>query len=249
MPLIRSCSLLPRFPCAVKRKGVEFPASAKRFCSPNHPPMMMLLIGMKMSFTKKPMNPITTNPRAVRTAILVYSTGPTGGITHPSRSASRFPVQIGRSETHLASARIHLRVSFPGVSSSPTGIPVGFSRRTSSVRLVASLDQPGTVLAEFVHRFRRSFDELHDAAWLVPRATQIQWNDDLRQVERTVQRLASLETRFQRSLWTVTGHNRANGNGCGCGNEGASQTPSAGRVEWSEHVFDSWESAYRRTLQ
>ena len=29
---------------------------------------MMLLIGMKMSLTKKPTNPITTNPMAVRTA-------------------------------------------------------------------------------------------------------------------------------------------------------------------------------------
>ena len=28
----------------------------------------MLLIGMKMSFTKKPMNPITTNPSPVLTA-------------------------------------------------------------------------------------------------------------------------------------------------------------------------------------
>lgn len=35
---------------------------------------MMLLIGIKMSFTKKPTNPITTNPIAVRTATFVNST-------------------------------------------------------------------------------------------------------------------------------------------------------------------------------
>ena len=35
---------------------------------------MMLLMGMKMSFTKKPTNPITTNPIAVRTATFVNST-------------------------------------------------------------------------------------------------------------------------------------------------------------------------------
>lgn len=34
---------------------------------------MMLLIGMKMSFTKKPTNPITTKPIAVRTATLENS--------------------------------------------------------------------------------------------------------------------------------------------------------------------------------
>ncbi|OAE35687.1 hypothetical protein AXG93_1154s1410 [Marchantia polymorpha subsp. ruderalis] len=34
---------------------------------------MMLLIGMKINFTKKPMNPITTNPRAVLAATLVNS--------------------------------------------------------------------------------------------------------------------------------------------------------------------------------
>lgn len=34
----------------------------------------MLLIGIKMSFTKKPTNPITTNPIAVRTATFVNST-------------------------------------------------------------------------------------------------------------------------------------------------------------------------------
>jgi len=35
---------------------------------------MMLLIGIKMSFTKNPTNPITTNPIAVRTATFVNST-------------------------------------------------------------------------------------------------------------------------------------------------------------------------------
>nr|AFK41396.1 unknown [Lotus japonicus] len=34
---------------------------------------MMLLIGMKMSFTKNPTNPITTKPIAVRTATLENS--------------------------------------------------------------------------------------------------------------------------------------------------------------------------------
>jgi len=34
---------------------------------------MMLLIGMKMSLTKKPTNPITTKPIAVRTATLENS--------------------------------------------------------------------------------------------------------------------------------------------------------------------------------
>lgn len=36
----------------------------------------MLLIGMKISFTKNPTNPITTNPIAVRKATLVNSTTP-----------------------------------------------------------------------------------------------------------------------------------------------------------------------------
>lgn len=35
---------------------------------------MMLLMGIKMSFTKNPTNPITTNPIAVRTATFVNST-------------------------------------------------------------------------------------------------------------------------------------------------------------------------------
>ena len=34
---------------------------------------MMLLIGINMSFTKKPTNPITTNPIAVRNATFVNS--------------------------------------------------------------------------------------------------------------------------------------------------------------------------------
>ena len=34
---------------------------------------MMLLMGMKMSLTKKPTNPMTTNPIAVRAATLVNS--------------------------------------------------------------------------------------------------------------------------------------------------------------------------------
>lgn len=37
-------------------------------------PTMMLLIGMKMSLTKNPTNPITTNPIAVRTATFENST-------------------------------------------------------------------------------------------------------------------------------------------------------------------------------
>jgi hypothetical protein len=37
---------------------------------------MMLLMGMKISFTKKPTKPITTNPMAVRNATLVNSTEP-----------------------------------------------------------------------------------------------------------------------------------------------------------------------------
>jgi hypothetical protein len=36
----------------------------------------MLLMGMKISFTKKPTKPITTNPMAVRNATLVNSTEP-----------------------------------------------------------------------------------------------------------------------------------------------------------------------------
>ena len=37
---------------------------------------MMLLMGINMSFTKNPTNPITTNPIAVRTATFVNSTKP-----------------------------------------------------------------------------------------------------------------------------------------------------------------------------
>jgi hypothetical protein len=36
-------------------------------------PMIMLLMGMKMSLTKKPTNPTTTKPIAVRAATLVNS--------------------------------------------------------------------------------------------------------------------------------------------------------------------------------
>lgn len=40
---------------------------------PQLDPTMMLLIGMNISFTKNPTNPITTNPIAVRNATLVNS--------------------------------------------------------------------------------------------------------------------------------------------------------------------------------
>lgn len=40
-------------------------------------PTMMLLIGININLTKKPTNPITTNPIAVRTATFVNSVHPT----------------------------------------------------------------------------------------------------------------------------------------------------------------------------
>lgn len=41
--------------------------------SPRYPPMMMLLIGIWMSFTKNPMNPITKNPTVVALATCINS--------------------------------------------------------------------------------------------------------------------------------------------------------------------------------
>lgn len=59
---------------------------------------MMLLIGMKMSLTKKPTNPITTKPMAVRTATLENSEIPNP--SNKSRSTEhKFNIVEKRMET------------------------------------------------------------------------------------------------------------------------------------------------------
>lgn len=65
---------------------------------------MMLLIGIKMSFTKKPTNPITTNPMAVRTATFVNSTNK---ITIQNQAISHYNVNHG--SLHSKHTDLHTR--------------------------------------------------------------------------------------------------------------------------------------------
>lgn len=53
----------------------------------------MLLMGMKISFTKKPTNPITTKPIATRNATLVNS-APNNAKSKPSSNFSRVDAEV-----------------------------------------------------------------------------------------------------------------------------------------------------------
>ena len=80
---------------------------------------MMLLMGMKMSLTKKPTNPMTTNPIAVRAATLV-------------NSVRQISVRSGRKQTGSETRRAGELVAV----------------LTLAVRLVAALDEADAVLGK-----------------------------------------------------------------------------------------------------
>lgn len=68
---------------------------------------MMLLIGMKINFTKKPMNPMIAKPKEVAIAILVNSAA-----TRSGRGAGQAVTKHGESgcgRAHAAPARVRER--------------------------------------------------------------------------------------------------------------------------------------------
>lgn len=91
---------------------------------------MILLMGIKTSFTKNPTNPITTNPIAVLTATLVNSA------TQKKRS-------ISKSENSIRKSQIKDGIKKrggDGLDPIDLTFPIGF---------VASLNEADAVLGEF----------------------------------------------------------------------------------------------------
>ena len=86
----------------------------------------MLLIGMKISFTKKPTNPITTNPIAVRNATFVNS-----ATKYPNFSARSTQIQTKSTNVYILWERERER-----------------ERDTFAIGLVAALNKADTVLGE-----------------------------------------------------------------------------------------------------
>jgi hypothetical protein len=104
-------------------------------------PTMMLLMGMKMSLTKKPTNPMTTKPIAVRAATLVNSARiePRRGPSDPVRSRSQPATYGGRG----------------GI----WGLAV-----TLAVGLVAALDEADAILGELAERVDHRVNSVHSGA-------------------------------------------------------------------------------------
>jgi hypothetical protein len=100
---------------------------------------MMLLMGMKMSLTKNPTKPMTTNPIAVRVATLVNS----ASRTNPDRDESVSDLR-GRTKTTRTPKRS------------------GAARRpTLAVGLVAALDEADAVLGEVAEGIHHRVDRVH----------------------------------------------------------------------------------------
>lgn len=90
---------------------------------------MMLLIGMKISFTKKPTNPITTNPIAVRNATFVNSAPKTIiSVPDPHRSEQNPQMYI-----HIVREKEK-------------------ERETLAIGFVAALDKADAILGELSER-------------------------------------------------------------------------------------------------
>jgi hypothetical protein len=99
----------------------------------------MLLMGMKMSLTKKPTKPMTTNPIAVRAATLVNS----ASADHREKP----------SDLNMKNQK-QLRFE-PGTAD------VGVLARTLAVRLVATLDEADAVLGEVAEGIHHRIDRVH----------------------------------------------------------------------------------------
>ena len=100
----------------------------------------MLLMGMKMSLTKKPTKPMTTNPIAVRAATLVNSASPDHTQT-PSDLTMEEPKQT------------RIRTGHGGWR--------GILARTLAVGLVAALDEADAVLGEVAEGIHHGVDRIH----------------------------------------------------------------------------------------
>jgi hypothetical protein len=99
----------------------------------------MLLMGMKMSLTKKPTKPMTTNPIAVRAATLVNSAS-TDPRETPSDLTVVEPKQLGYEQ-----------------GAAEGGILAG----TLAVGLVAALDEADAVLGEVAEGIHHAVDRVH----------------------------------------------------------------------------------------
>ena len=97
---------------------------------------MMLLIGMKISFTKKPTNPITTKPIAVRTATL---------------ENSKIQKCIGKS----GSTAQRFESKWNGRRR------IGNQGFTFAIGFVAALHEPHAVLCEFSQRIEHRINGVH----------------------------------------------------------------------------------------
>jgi len=94
---------------------------------------MMLLIGIKISLTKNPTNPITTKPIAVRTATLENSTKP--------KKQSKFKI-------HNIEIQIQRREN-------------RFRGYTFAIGFVATLNEPNTVFGEFSEWIEDGINGVH----------------------------------------------------------------------------------------
>lgn len=104
----------------------------------------MLLIGIKMSFTKKPTNPITTNPIAVRTATFVNSAR-NNAKSKPSKAK------------YTNRARYHEEARYG----------------TFAIWFVTTLNETNAILSEVSERIDDGINSIHGFALLCFRWSQI----------------------------------------------------------------------------
>lgn len=113
---------------------------------------MMLLMGMKISLTKKPTNPITTNPIAVRNATFVNSA------KHTENHSSSKPDPARTESNHGKIASTETENPNRGNRSAISGMQRPL---TLAIGLVAPLDEADAVLGELPQRIHDRVHGVH----------------------------------------------------------------------------------------